>query len=80
MASSPTSAALPPPPGVIPNLSNPESGPRTAFLAGNIICITVPTILVIFRVYVKANIVKDFRLADCALLIPLIRELLTDSL
>lgn len=74
MASSPTSAAVPAPPGVTSNFNWPMNEQRVAFLIGNIVCLVVPTVLVFFRVYIKTYVIKDLRWADCAFFtIPILR-------
>ena len=65
MVLSPTMAALPPPPGVIPSLVDSNDNMRKIWLAGNIICLIIPSVLVPLRFYVKGHVMKDLRLTDC---------------
>lgn len=57
--------ALPPPPGVEPNLVNPSgSGRRMANVAVLVLCDIVVTILFGLRVYVKLGVTKRLFLED----------------
>ena len=64
MALSPTTVALPPPPGITPNLVNPKDDLRKAWLPAILVCLIIPSILVPLRVYVKGHIIKGFGLTD----------------
>ena len=64
MALSPTTAALPPPSGMITNLVNPKDNLREAWLPAILVCLIVPSILVPLRVYVNGHIIKRFGLID----------------
>lgn len=64
MPLSPTTAALPPPPGVLPNLMNSKENLREAWLPATLVCLIIPSILVPLRVYVKGHIMKGFGFTD----------------
>ncbi|KAL9070876.1 MAG: hypothetical protein Q9157_005669 [Trypethelium eluteriae] len=56
--------ALPPPPGVVPDLANPPSGRRDAVLVSSIILLVFPTVLVSIRSYVRFFILKKWLVVD----------------
>ena len=59
-----TVGAIPPPPGVTPNFTNPvyHSG---AIIPLSAVFITLATIFLAIRIYTKAVILKVFGLEDC---------------
>ncbi|KAK5631974.1 hypothetical protein RRF57_007688 [Xylaria bambusicola] len=59
--------ARPPPPGVIPNFTNP---PSLSWMGRVAVYITLPVMIVILalRVYTRTRIVKQFGIDDCMML------------
>lgn len=60
---------MPPPPGVTPNFDNPDRSLQATWLAGLLVCLIVPTILVALRLYVKVYVIKNTTVTDCTLLL-----------
>ena len=56
--------ALPPPPGVIPQLDHPPNL-RTTGIAAQVVCLVLATLALCMRLYTKAAIIRQIVLADC---------------
>lgn len=56
--------ALPPPPGIIPQLDHPPNL-RTTGNAVQIVCLVLATLALCMRLYTKAAIIRQIVLADC---------------
>ncbi|KAK7917307.1 hypothetical protein PG985_010915 [Apiospora marii] len=56
--------AIPPPPGVTPNLQQPQHAARTTALVGNIVCITAVHLAFLMRSYVKYSKRQTFTIED----------------
>lgn len=56
---------LEPPPGVIPNFTNPPDTQRTAFIVTLVLCLSVTSVFVPLRLYTKLFIVKKPQWEDC---------------
>ncbi|KAH8714036.1 hypothetical protein GQ44DRAFT_776048 [Phaeosphaeriaceae sp. PMI808] len=69
MAVLPQQGALPPPPGVPPNLGHAESPLKVTWLVSLALILVFPAITVPLRIYIKVAIVKSFKITDAACLV-----------
>jgi hypothetical protein len=57
--------AMPPPPGITPDFDNPKDELRTLMITTQVLCISIVSIFVFLRVYVRIRIMHDFGREDC---------------
>ncbi|MCJ1282459.1 hypothetical protein MMC26_001782 [Xylographa opegraphella] len=55
---------LPAPPGVTADPVNPVNPYSTVWVAGNLVCLIVPSVLIVLRLYVRLVLIKAFTLVD----------------
>jgi hypothetical protein len=64
MNSNPIVGAVPPPPGIVPNFTNPESA-AYRLIVGTIVCPAITLVFLLLRLYTKRYILKKLLLDDC---------------
>lgn len=68
-SSAPYPGALPPPQGVTPNVVDPPNGYAKIWLMTMLLCLIIPTILSLLRLYVKVCLMKKITKTDYLFLV-----------
>ena len=60
-----TVGVLPAPSGVIANPVDPVNPYSTVWITGNLVCLVVPSVLVLLRLYIRQFLMGSLTLVDC---------------